>query len=146
MKSAPTINLDYVPSRQVAAATGAVAILALIAVAMCALPWWLRLLIGMVVAGIAAIGIRRQMRPAWRHIAYGASGWRLLGNDGAEYPAQLHHHAILGKVLTLDFRLDAGDRAAGTRFRPLFAGDNIDAETRRRLLLLIGRAEVLHTE
>lgn len=146
MKSAPTISLDYVPSRQVAATTGAVAALAFIGVAMCALPWWLRLLVGIVVAGIAGIGIRRQMQPAWRHIAYGASGWRLLGNDGAEYPVQLRHHAILGKLLTLDFRLDAGDRASSKRFQPVFAGDNIDPDTRRRLLLLIGRAEVLHTE
>lgn len=143
MKSVPAISFDYVPSRRVAIATLVMAVMALIAVAMCALPLWLRMIIGSGVVCVAWVAILRQQRSPFRHIGYGAGGWRLLDIDDTEHPVCLRHHAVLGPLLTLDFSPDDGSRGVGKHFRPVFAGDNLDPETRRRLVLLLSRAEVL---
>lgn len=141
MKSAPSIGLDYAPSRRIALAIGLVATLAIIAALICALPWALRLAIAVAAAGYGFWSIRRQQQPAWRHIAYGAAGWSLLHHDGSEHAATLCRHARIGPLLTLDFKVDDG-----TRFRPVFAGDNLDAERERKLVLLLARAEVTQTD
>ena len=51
--------------------------------------------------------------------------------------ANLVAHVRLGSWVVLDFR-GTGRR----RFRAVLGPDNIDADTRRRLILLLSRAEV----
>jgi len=138
MRSAPTIALDYAPSRHIATAVALVTVLAVAAALACALPWPARIAIALVAAAYGSWSIARHLRPRCRHIAFGAAGWRLLRDDHGEHAARLLRHARIGPVLTLEFRLDDGER-----FRAAFAGDNLDAERRRRLLLLLARAEVL---
>jgi hypothetical protein len=138
MKSALAIAFDYVPSRRIVIAVALVTALAVIAALACALPWPARIAIALGAAGHGGWSIARHLRPRCTHIAFGAAGWRLLRDDRAEHAARLLRHARIGPLLTLDFRLEDGNR-----FRAAFAGDNLDAECRRRLTLLLARAEVL---
>lgn len=91
--------------------------------------------LSVLVAGIVAL--RRFSNVGFRRIAYQASGWKLVDAFEAEHAAELLSHTQLGNWLVLDFR-NAGRR----RFRALLGPDNVDAETRRRLILLLARAEV----
>jgi hypothetical protein len=87
---------------------------------------------------LAAIkAIKRFNRPGFRRIAYGAVGWILVGAIDAEYHVELIAHSRMGAWLVLDFR-----GADGRRFRAVLGPGNIDADTRRRLILLLSRAEV----
>lgn len=139
MKSALTIAFDFAPSR----ATGAVALL----VCLCATlaPWASALPLALCVTlslGAGALGLHalwRYWHPPFRRIALRESGWVLLDHADVEQDAVLHSHAHLGVLLTLGFRY--GPRAY---FRAVLAPDNLDADTRRRLILLLSRAEIVH--
>jgi toxin CptA len=140
MKSAPSIAFDYRPSRWIACATVA------ISVAACAAPWFGQLPVGaqgVISLGASAIGIaalRNFFRARFRRIAFRASAWKLVRADGVDVPAELASHVRLGAWLALDFR------CSGRRhFRAVLGPDNIDTETRRRLILLLSRAEVAQT-
>ena len=78
------------------------------------------------------------MQP-FRRIAYRPSGWLLVSASGEEYEAILETQARIGALLALGFR--HGPRE---RFHALLAPDNLDLETRRRLVLLLSRAEIVH--
>jgi toxin CptA len=140
MRSAPSIAFDYRPSRWIACATAA------ISVAACVAPWFGQLPVGVqgvVSLGALAIGIvalRNFLHARFRRIAFRASAWKLVRTDGGDVPAELASHVCLGAWLSLDFRC-AGRR----RFRVVLGPDNIDTETRRRLILLLSRAEVAQT-
>lgn len=137
MKSAPTIAFDYRPSREVACLAVVVSFAAILA------PW----LSGLPIAAQAAIStctllfaigsLAAFSKPRFRRIAYQASGWTLVDRSGTELQADLVAHATLGPWLMLDFR-DSQRR----RFRALLGPGNVDAQTRRRLILLLARAEV----
>jgi hypothetical protein len=77
------------------------------------------------------------VRPEVRRVAYRAAGWKLVDASAVESAAELVAHVRLGPWLALDFR-----NVKHRRFRALLGPDNIDAETRRRLTLLLSRAEV----
>lgn len=139
MKSAPGIAIDYAPSRRIVVAVALVTALAVIAALACALPWPARIAIALGAAGHGGWSMARHLRPRYAHIAFGAAGWTLAAVEGDARGARLLRQARIGPLLTLDFRLDDGER-----FRAAFAGDNLDAEHRRRLVLLLARAEVLH--
>ena len=139
MKSAPGIAFDYRPSRQLGGVGLAVATLALLAPWLSGLPWPASLLLSLAVLALATRSLTRFMRPAFRRIAWHASGWVLVDAAGNERPAELRRHARFGAWLVLlDFR-----HATRTRFHALIAPDNLDADTRRRLILLLCRAEVI---
>jgi len=87
------------------------------------------------VAGVASLA--RFERVAFPRIALRASGWTLVDATGVEHTANLVAHVRLGTWLLLDFR-----SANRRRFRAVLGPDNIDADTRRRLILLLSRAEV----
>lgn len=137
MKSAPTIAFDYRPSR------GITIVASIVLIAAVAAPWLsglpssagIALSLAALVVGIAAL--KRFTHAAYRRIAYQASGWKLVDVDEAEHAVDLRAHTRLGSWLVLDFR-NAGRR----RFRAVLGPDNVDAETRRRLILLLARAEV----
>jgi hypothetical protein len=138
MKSAPGIAFDYRPSAAVVALTS------VIVVAAAAAPWlsaaWLPVKAAISIAALAfgARALGRFARAGFVRIAYRASGWVLVDSAGTEHAADLASHARHGPWIALDFRLDRK-----RRFRALLGPGNIDAETRRRLILLLSRAEVV---
>jgi toxin CptA len=134
MKSAPAIAFDVVPSRRVAAAAAAVALLALVAVVICGLPAWLRVVLAALVIVYAARGLRRFLMPPWTRVVRDASGWRLVDRDGSAVAATLAGHVRRGRLLVLDFRVH-GQR----RFHCVVTPDVIDADVFRRLWLVLAR-------
>ncbi|MCK9538469.1 hypothetical protein [Dokdonella sp.] len=137
MTSAPTIAFDYLPSRTVAWVAASGVACALFAVAASGLAPLARAALALAVLVLAAGGLRRFLKPAFRRIAWQPEGWLLVALDGSEHAAELVAQRRLGTLLALDFRC-----AGRVRFRPLFARDNLDRETWRRLVLLLARAEV----
>ncbi|MBA8885283.1 hypothetical protein [Dokdonella fugitiva] len=136
MRSAPSIVFDYRPSPAVATATVVVALAAGLAPWASAAPLALRIALSALALGGAAIALHRYRAPAFRRIVCGASGWRLVDRDGREHAAVLHAHRRLGSLLALDWRC-----APRSHFRVLVTPDNLDADTRRRLVLLLARDE-----
>lgn len=100
-------------------------------------PFWTRAAVSLVAAGFGASALFRHWRPPFRRIAYEAAGWMLIGMDGQEHAVLLASHVHLGALLAMDFQ--HGSRA---HFRAVFAPDNLDPDTRRRLILMLARAEV----
>ena len=142
MKSAPAIAFDYRPSRQLGAAGLALAAIAVLAPWFTGLPWWQRALVSIAALAFAAHSFSRFMRPPYQRIAWRASGWTLVEPTGAERAADLCRHARFGAWLVLlDFR-----HGPGAHFHAVIAPDNLDADTRRRLILLLRRADVLATD
>jgi hypothetical protein len=140
MRSAPSIAFDYRPSRRITAAATVIVALALVAPWLAALPRIGEVAISLVACAFGIVALRRFRTIRFQGIAYGARGWNLVDASGIERPADLVAHRQFGPWISLDFR------AAGrNRFRVLLDADNSDAETRRRLMLLLARAEVVQT-
>ena len=139
MKSAPTIAFDYRPSRGVGIAA------ALLCATAAAVPWLSELpsyacaALSLIAIAWGGRALKQFWRPKFHRIAYRASGWVLLDANGTEHAASLHSHTHLGVLLALGFR--AGSR---TLQRVLLTPDNLDAQTRRRLVLMLARAEIVH--
>lgn len=139
MKSAPTIAFDYRPSRWIGSAAVLVCVCAACAPWLTALPMALRALLSLLALAAGARALYRHANPRFRRIAYRASGWTLADASAEEHAAVLESRAHLGSLLVLGFRY--GPRAY---FRVVLTADNLDADTRRRLVLLLARAEVVH--
>jgi hypothetical protein len=139
MKSASAIAFDHRPSRLLALAAAAILCAAIAAPWFSALPFAARIALSGVVCAAGVISLQRFLRTPFRRIAYRPSGWALLDAHDHEHAALLKSHARLGAWISLDFRLDRS-----RRFRAVLGPDNLDAETRRRLVLLLARAEVAH--
>ena len=137
MRSAQGIAFDYTPSHRLAAATIAVACAAIVAPWLSGVPVYARFALS-AAAIVCVIGaLRGFARSRYRRIAWRALGWTLVDDNGTEHPADLVAHIRLGTWLVLDFRIDAR-----RRFRAVLGSDNLDRDTRRRLVLLLARAEV----
>ncbi|MFI4970990.1 MAG: hypothetical protein ACHP7D_12365 [Lysobacterales bacterium] len=141
MKSAPTIAFDYRPSRQAGVAATLIVVAAALAPWFCGLSPALRALLSLLALVVGAQALYRHWYPRFGRIAYRTSGWLLADAANGESPALLESHAHLGALLSLGFRY--GPRA---RFRVLLTSDNLDADTRRRLVLLLARAEIAHAK
>ena len=134
MKSAPSIAFDYAPSRLVFGALCVVAGLAAAAPWFSALPVVIGVVLSLLVIGCATMAFRSFQAPPFVRIAYRGDGWVLLDRAGSEHAASLHAYRHLGAFVTLDWR-----HARRARFRVVLAPDNLDAETRRRLVVLLRR-------
>ncbi|NCT68447.1 MAG: hypothetical protein GXC76_12530 [Rhodanobacteraceae bacterium] len=137
MKSAPTIEFDYRPSRRVGALAAVVAATAALAPWLTGLPWSLCAVLSLLAVVLGAVALHRFRHPPFRRIARRDAGWLLVDAAGDEHAAELKAHARLGALITLDLRLERGPR-----FRALLAPDNLDADTRRRLVLVLAREPV----
>ena len=133
MKSAPSIALDYHPSRAIAFAGTLIVVCAAIAPLLTG--WQLAPKIAACVIAVVAgaASLLRFMRPPFRRIVHGEAGWQLHDRERA-YDAVLVEHARIGALLSLTWRL-----ATGRRWHALLAPDNADADTRRRLILVLAR-------
>jgi toxin CptA len=135
MKSAPAIAFDYRPSRWLVLAVGAVALLALAAVALSGLDLWMKLVLG-VVAGVYSIhAVWRFLRAPARHVGWHEAGhWRISDAHDVEHVAELQHAVVRGGWIVLSLR-----RSDGERVRLVLAPDNCDADIRRRLRVRLAR-------
>lgn len=131
MRSAPAISFELRRSLLLISATLLIAALALVSVAICAAsPWLKAALIIAIVAGVAP-ALHGLFKPRWNAISHDQSGWQLRNHQGESRAAELHHHARLGALIVLDFRVQE------RRWHCLIAPDAINADTRRRLLLTL---------
>jgi toxin CptA len=137
MRSAPSIAFDYRPSRWIAGIAAAISFAAVVAPWFSGLPAGAQGILSLAALVIGIVALRNFSLAKFRRIAFQASGWKLVGANDIEQAAELVSHVRLGAWLALDFRC-AGRR----RFRAVLGPDNIDTETRRRLILLLSRAEV----
>lgn len=139
MKSAPTIAFDYRPSRWIGTAGALVCAAAAFAPWLSGLPWLARVALSLAAIAFGTHALNRFLNPHFRRIAYRASGWVVLDAHDTEHVAALESHAHLGVLLALGFR--TGPRA---RQRVVLTPDNLDADSRRRLVLMLARAEIVH--
>ncbi len=136
MKSAPAIAFDYAPSRWLAAAIVAVALLALAAVAFANVVTWAKLALACAVVVYAAHALQRHVSASTRRVAWHAAGhWRIALADGQERVAELQHAVVRGPWLVLTLRAGNGERVA-----LMLGPDNSDADVRRRLRVRLARA------
>jgi toxin CptA len=136
MKSAPAITFEYAPSRWLAAAIVAIALLALTAVAFAGLGAWMKLALGCAVVAYAARALQRHLGASTLRVAWQEAGhWRIAPADGEERVAELRHAVIRGAWLVLTLRAGNGERVA-----LILGPDNSDADVRRRLRVRLARA------
>jgi hypothetical protein len=141
MKSAPTIAFDYRPSRWIGAAALLVCAGAALVPWLSGLPLLARAALSLAAIVFGAYALHRFWNPPFRRVAYRAAGWALIDAADEEHAAVLESHAHLGVLLALGLRV--GPRA---RLRAMLAPDNLDADTRRRLVLMLARAEIVQTQ
>ena len=131
MRSVPAISFEPRPSRQVLIASAAMVVLALVSLAISALPWLQALLAGVSVLVLAAFALARYRKPRYDAISHDQTDWQLRDRTGEWITATLRHHGQLGSWVILDFATPTG------RWNSLLTSDAIDVETRRRLLLVL---------
>lgn len=129
MRSVPAIIFDVRPSRWLMLALMAVAILAVVAVMLCALPLWLRLALAVVVVGYAAQTLHGLRHPKLAKVGWRSDEtWGLRLIDGTETEGELRTSRVLGAMIVLRLSWAPRGRAA-----LVLLPDNMDADTRRRL-------------
>ncbi len=134
MRSAPAIAFDYRPSRLLGVLGALVGLLAIVAPWASGLGTPAGLLVSLAALALATRAVRRHVRPRFRRIACRDGEWFLLDLGGREHPAGLVTRTRIGVLLALDFAVGR------SRARMVLLPDNLDAETRRRLILLLARA------
>ncbi|MBD8899837.1 protein YgfX [Rhodanobacter sp. DHG33] len=129
MTSAPAIGFEYRPSRWLPRLLWSLAVLALLALASCGLPWWLKLPLAMlaILPVLHAVQCHRAS-PVKAAGWSGEGGWSLRLADRSDAPASLTSFRVLGGCILLRLRAASlGEQVL------LLAPDNSDADTRRRL-------------
>ncbi|AGG89468.1 MULTISPECIES: protein YgfX [Rhodanobacter] len=129
MTSAPAIGFEYRPSRRLRQALVLVAALAWLAVALSALPAWLKLLLAAAVAMATWHTLRRLAAAPVTAAGWSADdAWTLHLADHQDMPATLASFRVLGVFVLL--RLHTAEQGVQML---LLAPDNSDADIRRRL-------------
>lgn len=129
MTSAPAIGFEYRPSRLLRRVLVLVAALALLAIALSALPTWLRLLLAAAVSLATWRSLRRLATGPVVAAGWNAGdSWTLHLADHEDVPATLASFRVLGTFVLL--RLRTAERGVQVL---LLAPDNSDADIRRRL-------------
>ncbi len=133
MRSAPAIAFDYRPSRALGVLGVVVGMLAMAA------PWGsglgipARIVVSLAALALTAGSLRRHVQPRVRRISCREGEWFLLDARGDEHAARLRGSTRLGPLLALGFTTGWGSTWL------VLAPDNLDADTRRRLILLLAR-------
>ncbi len=129
MTSAPAIGFEYRPSRSLRRMLFLIAVLALLALALSALPAGLKWLLAAAVVLAATHSVQRLAAGSIIAAGWSADGaWTLHMADREDIPATLASFRILGAFVLL--RLLTTERGAQVL---LLAPDNSDADIRRRL-------------
>lgn len=129
MTSAPGIGFEYRPSRWLPRLLSSLAVVTLLAIATCGLPWWLKLPLAVLALLLVLRAVRRhRASPVTAAGCSGEGDWRLRFADHTDVPASLASFRVLGACILLRLRTAApGEQVL------LLAPDNSDADIRRRL-------------
>jgi len=135
MKSAAAIAFDYRPSRWLAGAVLAVALLALVSLRLSALFWGWQLVVAASVCCYAATCVRRLLKSPLRRLAWHQAGhWRLADASGVEHVAEPVRAIVRANWILLSLR-----RSDGQKLHLILAPDNCAADVRRRLRVRLAR-------
>ncbi|KZC16975.1 hypothetical protein RHOFW510R12_35575 [Rhodanobacter sp. FW510-R12] len=138
MTSAPAIGFEYRPSRWLRRALVLVAALAVLAVALSALPAWLKLLLAVAVALATWRRLRRLAADPVTAAGWGADGaWTLHLRSHEDVPATLASFRVYGVFFVL-LRLRTAEQGAQAL---LLVPDNSDADIRRRLRMRLATVQ-----
>ena len=127
MTSAPAIGFDYRPSRWPRYATGAVALLALIATLPSGLAWWWKLALDAAILIAVMRTLRRLARSSIAGVGLAGALWTLYRTDRTEVPATLASFRVLAGFVLLRLVVEGRSEVL------VLASDNSDADLRRRL-------------
>jgi len=138
MTSAPAIGFEYRPSCWLPRLLLAVAILAMLAVLLSGLPWWLKTTLFVAVALVAHRAMRRWSASPVRAAGWSSEGgWSLRLADHSDLPASLASFRVLGACILLRLRAaPLGEQVL------LLAPDNSDADIRRRLRMRLATVQL----
>ncbi|OOG39578.1 hypothetical protein B0E52_12860 [Rhodanobacter sp. C06] len=138
MTSVPAIGFEYRPSRWLPRLLQAVAVLAMLAVLLSGLPWWLKTVLLVAVALVAYRAMRRWSASLVRAAGWsGEGGWSLRLADHSDLPASLASFRVLGACILLRLRAaPLGEQVL------LLAPDNSDADIRRRLRMRLATVQL----
>jgi toxin CptA len=137
MTSAPAIGFEYRPSRWLRQTLVLVAALALSAVALSALPMWLKPLLVVLVSLATWRTLRRLAAGPVTAAGWGAGdAWTLHLSDHQDVPATLASFRVLGAFVLL--RLRTAEHGVQVL---LLAPDNSDADIRRRLRMRLATVQ-----
>ena len=129
MTSAPAIGFEYRPSPGFRWALVTVAVLAIVAVALTGLAWWMKSALAICVLMALSICVRRMAQLPVCAAGWGADDlWTVHLVTHEDVPATLTSFRVLGVFVLL--RLKTTHRGSMTL---LLAPDNSDADIRRRL-------------
>ena len=131
MRSVPAISFEPRPSRQVLTASAVMVVLGFFSLAISALPWGYSLPAGVSITVLAAFAIQRYRNPPYLAISHDQTGWQLRDRAGDWVSVMLRNHGQLGSWVILDFATPSG------RWNSMLTSDVIDADMRRRLLLVL---------
>lgn len=137
MTSAPAIGFEYVPSRTLRRAVMMVCLLAWMAIVLCAVPIWLKMLLlgGSALSGWQAL--RLLSMPAVVAVGWSReSGWSLHLRDSSDVAASLISFRMMAAFVLLRLRTEE----QGVQVI-LLAPDNSDPDTRRRLRMRLATME-----
>jgi len=128
MTSAPAIGFEYRPSPGYRVALIGVAALAVLALLLCALAWWVKILLSLLVLVAAVRAVRRIAQSPVSAAGWGADdSWTLHMTSHDDLPATLASFRVLGALVLLRLKTAHGTHSL------LLTPDNSDADIRRRL-------------
>ena len=124
----------------VASALLLITLAAVVALNTSRLPTWVQAIGSLMVLLYGGWCLRQYLRKDHVRIACGAAGWFVIDRDGNEQALILRGHQRLGSLITLQLQTPAFDTPQRT-LRYVFAPDNLDANTRRLLVLTLLRGD-----
>ena len=133
MKSAAAISFEWKASRRLQGSAAIVCALACLAIGLSDLPLPAVAAAIAVFVPVAALQLHRYSRSSCVRISGSELGWQLFDHGHAAMPAVLQRHRSLGPFEQLH------SLSHGRHRHFLGAPDNVDADTRRRLRLLLAR-------
>ncbi|WP_266181638.1 hypothetical protein [Dyella humicola] len=129
MTSAPAIGFEYSPSRWLPRLLAGMSMLALLAILLAAVPFWLKYPLALMPVLAARYAALRFKRSPVRGAGWSRDGsWTLRFASGDDLPASLGSFRVIADVIWLRLTL-----AGGGSVVLLLAPDNTDADIRRRL-------------
>jgi len=134
MPSAPSIRIDYRPSRWQRALSAGLIVAAALALLLAPWPLWLRTVALSLYATCIVLVSQRRSAPQWRSVAWSSDGaWTVALDAAKETPATLREARLFGPLTAL--RLDIGTRC----LRILLWPDSAGADDLRRLRIRLAR-------
>jgi toxin CptA len=137
MTSAPAIGFEYRPSPGFRLVLAVVAALAVLAVLLSGLAWWMKLLLSVIVLVAASRSVRRMAQSPISAAGWGAEdSWTVHMTSHEDVPATLVSFRVLGVLVLL--RLKTAEHGTHSL---LLAPDNSDADIRRRLRMRLATVQ-----